>query len=115
MPALRQPGDNRLGWAGRLKIARTIGEADHATCVGNIDVARVRPRGPEGDPKRSVEIFREDANFRVSAALRGAENTNSTRPAFGDEEIAARRNPLSDAGCRAPWPGSRPQTLAAFS
>src|SRR5438552_2351683 len=48
---------------------------------------------PEGDPKRLVEIFREDANLRLSSPLRGAENANSARSAFCDEKIAAWRNP----------------------
>ena len=82
MPALRQPGDNRLGWPGRLKIARAIGESDHAVGICNIDVARVRPRRPEGDPKRLVEIFREDADLRLSAPLSGAEYANSGPAGF---------------------------------
>src|SRR5215469_9746070 len=93
MPALRQPGDNSLGWPSRLKIARAIGETDHTVSVCDIDIAWVGPRRPEGDPKRPVEIFREDADFRLSAPLRGAENANSTRPRFCDEKVAAWRNP----------------------
>jgi len=41
MPALRQPGDNCLGWAGGLKIAHAIGKPDHAVGVRGIEVTLV--------------------------------------------------------------------------
>src|SRR5437764_10211767 len=56
-------------------------------------IATILVRRPEGDPKRLVELFREDANLRLSSPLRGAENANSARSAFCDEKIAAWRNP----------------------
>jgi hypothetical protein len=119
MPAPRQPGDYRLGWSSRLKIARAIGETEHAIGVCDIDVTRVGSRRPEGYPKRLVEAFREDVDLRLSAALTGAEDANSARPAFCDEEIAARRNPdqsrvvetggqeLDDKSWRRFWPNIR--------
>src|SRR5215472_17204035 len=92
MTALRQPGDNRLGWPGGLKVTRAIRETDHAVGVCDIDVTRVPPRRPEGDTKRLVKIFCEDADLRLSIRLIGAENANSTRPAFCNEDIAVRRD-----------------------
>src|SRR4029077_19948047 len=48
---------------------------------------------PEGDPKRLVEIFRKNADLRLSAPLIGAEDANSAPPACRDEHLAARRHP----------------------
>ena len=92
MPALRQSGDNRLRWPGRLKIAQAIGETDHAVSVRDIDVTR-GSRRLEGNPKGLVETIRKYADLRLSVPLSGTENANAARPAFRDEKVAARRNP----------------------
>jgi hypothetical protein len=40
--------------------------------------------------QRLIEVFREGADVRLSAPLGRAHDTNPARPAFSDEEVAAR-------------------------
>ena len=70
-----------------------IGKAHDRVGLGDIDVARVRPRRIEGDAERAVEAGGEDvATSRLGRAVGGAEDADAPGAALGDENVAVRRD-----------------------
>jgi hypothetical protein len=90
----RDVRDNDFGGPRRLPVAAAIGIADHLIRGGYIDVLRFVTWRMECDAERPLQLLGEDFRCgRPAFRSGGGEHQDSPALAFGDENIAVRRDP----------------------